>query len=67
MAVNLYMPAYMAREFGHAAGLWHNESAAVDNAMIAEMSSSVLDVTNDDKEAMKSIYNDHTAHRRMTP
>ena len=56
----LYMPAYIMHEFGHTAGLDHN--AAVNNVMSVDIRSHVLTISDDDKKAMKSIYNSHTAH-----
>ena len=59
--INLYMPAYITHEFGHTAGLDHN--AAASNAMSSPMPPTrAQTLSDDDKKAMKSIYNSHTAH-----
>ena len=56
----LYMPAYMMHEIGHSAGLDH--PSVVDNVMSSPIEDHVLVPDADDKDAMKSIYNNHTAH-----
>ena len=51
----LYMPIYMAHEFGHAAGFWHTSSmSTIPNEM--------TNLATDDKKAMKATYKNHTPH-----
>ena len=57
---NLYMPVYMMHEFGHTAGLHH--PAAGNAVMSAKVDESLRTLTANDKEAMKRVYNGHTAH-----
>lgn len=56
----LYMPIYIAHEFGHAAGLWH--SPGTSDAMTATIASNTENPNDNDKKAMKALYNRHTAH-----
>ena len=56
----LYMPIFMAHEFGHAAGLWH--SPGVSDGMNATIASDAENLNDNDKNAMKALYDDHTAH-----
>ena len=56
----LYMPIYMAHEFGHAAGLWHSPVAS--DAMTAHIASNTQNLNSNDKKAIKAIYDNHTSH-----
>ena len=57
----LYMPIIMAHEFGHAAGLWH--SPGTRDAMNRGVSTANRqNLSSNDKNAMKAIYNNHTVH-----
>ena len=57
----LYMPVFMAHEFGHAAGLWHSPGSTSD-AMTARIKHDTENLNSNDKNAMKAIYEDHTSH-----
>ena len=57
--LHLYMPIYMAHEFGHASGLWHTSSTSDGMAAVPNERANVSD---NDKKAMKAIYNNHTSH-----
>ena len=57
----LYMPVFMAHEFGHAAGLWHSPGSTSD-AMTAKIKHDTENLNSNDKNAMKAIYEDHTSH-----
>ena len=57
----IYMPAIMMHEFGHAAGLGH-PITRTDIMSLSVVTSNVQELTDNDKEAMKSIYNSHAAH-----
>lgn len=56
----LYLPIYIAHEFGHAAGLWH--SPGVSDAMTSRIASNTQNINSNDKSAMKALYDGHTAH-----
>ena len=56
----LYMPIYMAHEFGHAAGLWHSPDAS--DGMTARIAEDARNFNDNDKNAMKALYGDHTVH-----
>ena len=56
----LYLPIYMAHEFGHAAGLWHSPGSS--DAMTARIASTTQNIGDNDKKAMKALYDNHTAH-----
>ena len=57
---HLYMPAYIAHELGHTAGLGHN--ATDDKIMSKSIDPMFATLADEDKKAMKSIYNSHAAH-----
>lgn len=59
-ATFLYMPIFMAHEFGHAAGLWHSTGAS--DAMNAGIAPNTQNLNSNDKKAMKALYDIHTAH-----
>ena len=54
----IYMPAMMMREFGHAAGLGRPNTRT---DIMSLVSNNVQELTDSDKEAMKSIYSNHAA------
>ncbi|MXY46633.1 MAG: matrixin family metalloprotease [Chloroflexi bacterium] len=56
----LYMPILMAHEFGHAAGLWHSPGSS--DAMFHAARTPRQNISGNDKNAMKAIYNHHAAH-----
>lgn len=55
----LYLPIYMAHELGHAARLWHSPGAS--DAMAAQIGSKTQNINSNDKNAMKALYDGHTA------
>ena len=57
----LYMPIFMAHEFGHAAGLWHSPGAS--DVMTSSIASNTQNIHNNDKKAMKALYDNHTSHK----
>ena len=56
----IYMPSAMMHELGHTAGLGHPDTTI--DVMSDEIASNVKDLTDSDKKAMRSIYNNHAAH-----
>ena len=56
----LYMPVYMMHEFGHAAGLGHSPFSS--DAMHGYIDKSVRAFSDNDDNALKSIYEYHTSH-----
>lgn len=55
----LYMPIYVAHEFGHTAGLWHADS---DTDAMSTPPNEMTNLATGDKKAMKAIYKNHTSH-----
>ena len=55
----LYMPAAMTHEFGHSAGLGH---AVKGEKMMSPTFPLPLELTDHGKDAMKSIYKEHSRH-----
>lgn len=56
----LYMPIYMAHEFGHAAGLWHSSDPS--DAMNARIGHNTQNLNDNDKKSMRALYGNHTSH-----
>ena len=56
----LYMPVFMAHEFGHTAGLEH--PATTKDAMSPNIDPKLQTLTDKDEKAMENAYNNHTAH-----
>ena len=54
----LYMPVFMAHEFGHAAGLWH--SPGTSDAMSGPPNE-MANLSSNDTNAMRALYDNHSS------